>query len=187
MSGSFLSPARNAAATLLFFLQGALKREHEHAPRNQSGPRRPACLRVGLCGLGGQQQADPPRWPCRPKWDISHDRRTAQHDHETCREAIHGRGEGVVRPGEPGLLTRRLQHIRPEPGPADRQDAPACTSMFGRLVAARTGPWSFGNQMGNYRLFRHRALHAWSGRNPLASPFLQPYIEVNSRSDRSAS
>ena len=93
----------------------------------------------------------------------------------------------MVRQSEPGLLTRRLQHVRPKPTPAGRQDAPACTSMFGRLVAARP---ALGHLEIKWAITGFSVIEPSThggGCNPLASPFLQPYIEINSRSDRSAS
>jgi hypothetical protein len=97
----------------------------------------------------------------------------------------------MVRQSEPSLLTRRFRHIRPD---LDRLivGTLACISAFGRRVAARTGPLVIWKSYGQLEFIPSSSplLARRTGRdsrNPLASPFLQPYIEVNSRSDRSAS
>src|SRR5262245_37559180 len=50
-----------------------------------------------------------PSWSCCLGQDnTNYAARTAQREHESYREAIHGRGKGLVRPREPRLLKRFL-------------------------------------------------------------------------------
>jgi hypothetical protein len=93
----------------------------------------------------------------------------------------------MVRPSEPGLLTRRLPPIRPKPTPADRLDA--CLYFY--VWEARSSPnrplvirRSYGQLQS---VPASRPFPRMEGLQPPGESSFAAYIEIDSRSDRSAS
>ena len=76
--------------------------------KGHTGPRHFNCLWLRVSGSGRKQQRDQSSWPSCAGQDITDYVRTAQRYYQSCREAIHSRGKGLVRPREPCLLKRLL-------------------------------------------------------------------------------